>query len=249
MKHRSAALLAALILNIPALLSAADAPVTAAGYWSGAVSLPTQELAVSVELAPAGGAAWQGTIDIPLQGMRGFKLDPVKVDGSNVEFALPGIPGEPRFTGKLAADGKTISGDFSQGGGSLPFRLERKPKPAPQVREPIPARGVPGKGLAGRWLGAISPLPNMELRLSLELTASAAGQTEGVMVSLDQANSRIPVSGVTETDGKVQFETPAVNGAFTGKFNADGSELSGEWSQGGRTTPLVFKRLPAAAAP
>jgi hypothetical protein len=92
-------------------------------------------------------------------------------------------------------------------------------------------------------------MPGVHLRLALELAPDAAGKPVGVVVSLDQGNSRIPVSGLTETDGKVHFETPAVKGSFTGTMNADGSELSGEWSQLGRSTSLVFKRLPAASKP
>ncbi len=229
-----------------AVLPAAEAPATAAGYWEGAVSLPNRELEIRVELARGSGAAWQGMIDIPLQGMRGFKLDAVKVDGVAVEFALPGIPGEPRFAGKLAADGRSIAGEFFQGGGTLPFRVERKVKPAAQPVDETPAKGVPGQGLAGKWRGSIKPLPNMELRLALELTQALGGQPEGVLISLDQGSPRIPVSGLTEKEGAVRFETPQVGGTFEGKFNADGSELAGDWSQGGRSTPLVFKRLPGA---
>lgn len=235
-----------------ALFAADDAPASpsAAGYWEGAITLPNQQqLGVGVELTPAGDSAWQGAIDIPMQGLRGFKLDPVRVDGGTVEFAMSGIPGEPRFTGKLAPDAKTITGDFSQAGNSLPFRLERKLKPAPIAREVVPARGVAGKGLAGNWRGAIVPMPSMELRLGLELTADSAGKLGGVLVSFDQGAARIPISALTETGGKVHFETPSINGAFTGQLTADGAEIAGEWSQSGRGMPLVFKRLPAAAKP
>jgi uncharacterized protein len=238
-----------LCLLSPTIAAAADGPATAAGYWAGAISLPNAELGVGVELAPAGESAWQGTIDIPMQGLRGFKLDPVKVEGAAVEFAMPGIPGEPRFTGKLADDAKTISGNFSQGGGSVPFRLERKPKPAPVAREAVPAKGVPGKGVAGHWRGAIVPMPNVELRLDLELAADGAGKVGGVLVSLDQGNARIPIGSLTETDGKVHFDVPNVGGKFSGELSADGAEIAGEWSQMGRGTPLVFKRLPAATKP
>lgn len=231
-----------------ALLAGADTPASAAGYWEGAIATPNRELEIRIELTPSAGAAWQGTIDIPLQGLRGFKLAPVKVDGSAVEFGLPGVPGEPRFAGKLSADAQRITGEFSQGGGSTAFQLERKVKPAPPPRDETPLRGVPGKGLAGNWRGTLSPLPNVELRLLLELTQAAGGKPEGVLVSLDQGGARIPVTSLSEKDGVVAFETASVGGAFAGKLNAEGSELAGDWSQGGRSTPLVLKRMPAAGA-
>ena len=53
------------------------------------------------------------------------------------------------------------------------------------------------------------------------------------------------IETLTEKEGAVQFDLPRIRGGFTDKLNADGAELAGEWTQGGRTTPLVFKRLPA----
>lgn len=229
-------------------LVAADAPKTPAGYWEGSVALPNMELKIAIELASGSGGTWQGTIDIPMQGMRGFKLDPVKVEGNAVELGLPGVPGDPLFQGKMAPDGKTIVGDFLQGGGQLSFQLERKTtKPAPEPRAEIPARGVPGKGLVGKWRGAIMPQPNIELRGALEVTAGAAGKLEAVFISLDQGNKSIPVQELTEKAGKVHFETPEVEGEFNGQLSADGAEISGDWSQRGLNLPLVLKRLPSAA--
>lgn len=241
---------ALLSLFIPFSVQAADsAATTPAGYWEGEISLPQGPLAIAVELAADAGSTWKGTIDIPMQGMRGFQLDPIKIEGRAVEFSLPGIPGEPHFSGKLAENAATMAGDFSQGGTSIPFHLERKAKPAPSAQDAIPAQGVAGKGLAGNWRGAINPMPHIELRLELELTADAAGKVAGVLISLDQGAGRIPISSLTDEAGKVHFETPSVRGEFTGTMNADGSEIAGEWMQAGRATPLVFKRLPAKSAP
>lgn len=226
-----------------ARLGAAEGAGTPAGYWEGTVSLPQRELEVRVEL-DNGSGGWKGTIDIPMQGLRGFALDRVKVDGASAEFALSTLPGEPRFSGKLAADGKTMEGSFSQGSGSTTFRLERKPKRAPEPRDETPAQGIAGKGLAGRWRGTLKPLPGVELRLVLEVTSPAANQFEGALVSLDQGNARIAATALSEQDGAVRFETPQVSGSYEGKMNADGSEIVGNWSQGGRTSPLVFKRVP-----
>jgi hypothetical protein len=228
-------------------LIAGEVATTAAGYWEGTVTLPNRELEIRVELFSAAGAAGKGTIDIPLQGLRGFVLEPVKIEEGTVAFGLPGLPGEPRFAGKLASDAKTISGDFFQGANTFPFRLERKAKPAPTKLDETPANGVPGKGLAANWRGSIKPMAGMELRLALELTADPAGKLDGVLISLDQGSPRIPVSNISEKEGAVHFETASVNGSFDGKMSADGSEIAGDWTQMGRTTPLVLKRLPAAS--
>jgi len=64
------------------------------------------------------------------------------VKSQTVTFALKGAPGDPRFSGELSADGKTISGTFSQGGGSLPLSLTLK---GPAKFE-IPQKSTPVNG-------------------------------------------------------------------------------------------------------
>lgn len=232
-------------LSLPALTAGAESKVNPAGHWEGAITLPATSLGVRVDLQRAGTQSWQGTIDIPVQGLRGFKLGPVKVEGAAVRFALPGIPGDPQFAGRLAEDGKTISGDFTQSGQKFPFKLERKLASAPAPGE-TPSQGVPGKGLAGHWQGSLKATPVIELRLVLEITNAAAATPAGVMLSVDQGNARIPITALTERNGVIHLETLSVGGVFDGKLNGDGSELGGDWKQGGQTLPLVFKRLAKA---
>jgi CubicO group peptidase (beta-lactamase class C family) len=100
-----------------------------AGRWEGAISLPGAELKIALTLEPAAGGAWSGTIDIPAQGARDLPIGNVRVDGPNVSFDLPGIPGTPSFEGVAAKDGQSISGTFAQGGQSFPFTLRRSVDP------------------------------------------------------------------------------------------------------------------------
>ena len=240
----------ALFLLLLPLACSADSqaalpPPGAVGHWEGAITLPTAALDIRVDLSRSG-ESWQGTIDIPVQGVRGFKLDPVKVEGASVTFAMPGVPGDPRFVGKLAGDANGITGKFTQGGGEFDFRLERK---APTVTEvEPPAAAIPGKGLEGHWQGSLHPTPAIELRLALEIASAKAEKPEGVLISIDQGNARIPISALTEQDGVVHLETKRIGGVFDGKLNGDGSELAGEWKQGPGTLPLVFKRMTKAVS-
>jgi hypothetical protein len=248
MKTPRLLILAALALAAtgPALLSAADAAKTIAGYWAGALSTPRGDLALSVEWVAASDGKWKGTVDCPKQGVRGFAFDTTKISGVAVDFVLTGLPGDPAFNGQLSADGKSITGEAAQGGGTIPFRLERTDKPAPQPDLfAVPAKGEPGKGFAGKWRGSIKPIPGVELRLDLETTAHADGKLSGDVISVDQGSPRLAIESLTEKDSAVQFEVPQVRGSFTGKLSADGSELAGEWTQGNRPTALVFKRLAA----
>jgi CubicO group peptidase (beta-lactamase class C family) len=97
---------------------------TAEGQWAGAVQTPGGGLEVTVDLEETADG-WRGQIDIPAQGAEDLDLAGVAVDGDSVRFSIPGTPGDPTFRGTLSDDGEVLSGDFSQGGQTFPFELER----------------------------------------------------------------------------------------------------------------------------
>lgn len=116
-------LLLLLLSLIPGLARAAET-AAAGGHWEGEINLPqSQMLQVMVDLEEAGGA-WKGTIDIPAQGAKGLPLEQIAVDGAKVRFVITGVPGAPTFDGTI--ENGEIKGTFTQGGGSVPFRLGRQ---------------------------------------------------------------------------------------------------------------------------
>lgn len=114
------ALFAAVVTFWPTVAEAANA----AGKWEGAISLPGAELAIDIDLKVEGGA-WTGDISIPAQGAKDLALTNVTLQGDDVSFELPGVPGTPSFKGRLTAPGDKIAGDFLQGGQTFPFELRR----------------------------------------------------------------------------------------------------------------------------
>jgi uncharacterized protein len=112
-----------LLSLVPGLARAAD-PAAAGGHWEGEISLPNNQLLqIMIDLESADGA-WKGTIDIPSQGAKDLPLEQIAVDGPKVKFVITGVPGAPTFEGTI--DGTEIQGNFTQGGGSVPFRLGRQ---------------------------------------------------------------------------------------------------------------------------
>ena len=104
------------------------------------------------------------------------------------------------------------------------------------------ASGVAGHELTGHWLGSLMAGPGVQLRLTLEITRTAAGKMEGVLTSVDQGNARIPLSALSVKDGVVHLEATSIGAMFDGKLDPAGSEIGGDWKQGGASLPLVFKR-------
>ena len=124
------------------------------GHWVGSIRTPRGSLGITVDLAQPAESPWVGKISIPAQGLKDFVLSDVAVDGDNVSFAMKGVPGSPRFRGRLSKNFDRLSGDFSQGGGQFRFSLERSGDVDPVAvvaQKPTPPQivGVSGKQPGG----------------------------------------------------------------------------------------------------
>jgi uncharacterized protein len=115
-------------------IAAAQSTTGPAGHWEGSIAVPGQPLAIVVDLALKEGQPWVGTISIPAQNLKAFPLSDITVAGNAVGFAMKGVPGDPRFAGTLAADGKSIAGELSQGGGTRAARRSQSPPSRRQAR-------------------------------------------------------------------------------------------------------------------
>jgi len=206
------------------------------GHWVGTLEAGAS-LGVEVDLARQGANAWRGTFSVPAQGQKGIPLSDLRVKDRSVEFAIQGGMGDPRFKGELSADGKTITGTFSQAGGSLPLTLTWKGEP--QFEAPVKNAAV-SKALLGTWEGTLDANGKM-LRLVLTLANGPKGAT-GTLVSVDQNNVEIPVTRITEEGSRVKLVVTMVSGGFEGDVKGD--EIAGTWTQGPGSLPLVFKRKP-----
>lgn len=120
----------------------AGPPPALTGEWNGTIELPGQPLTFGARFAPDG----TGAVDIPAQGATGIVATNVSLNGSAVRFGLAGIPGEPTFTGTLAADGAAITGEFTQGTLKVPFTMVRGALAAParpqEPKAPFPYRST-----------------------------------------------------------------------------------------------------------
>ena len=211
---------------------AAPAP---SGHWEGAIQIPGQELKIEIDLQNSADK-WEGTIAIPAQNLKGFPLSGISVKADSISFAMKGVPGDPVFKGTLSKDSKTISGDFSQGGGTIPFAVTRT---GDAKIDPVPKSTRVTKDLEGSWEGSLD-VDGKILRLILKLANQPNGTATGTLVSVDQGGAEIPVAAVVQTGTQLKVLVPVIVGSYEGELK-DGV-LTGKWTQGPRTWPLVFKR-------
>ena len=207
------------------------------GHWSGSVTLPNQTLAMEVDL-DKGPNGWIGSISIPAQNASGIPLDAIAFTNGKCTFRMKGAPGDPTFTGTLSADGKTMSGDFTQGPGTFPFRLSRTGDP--KVEKAKASQAV-AKEFLGTWEGT---LEGPGLRLVLKMSNDASG-AKAVLVTVDQGGTELPVSAINQKDSKLTLLVNIVGGKYEAEINKEGSELNGRWTQGGNGLPLKLKKAAA----
>jgi hypothetical protein len=235
MTHLFAAqcLLAALLPSIGTIVPQTAAPPS--GHWEGTLQIPGQELKIEIDLASRNDK-WEGTIAIPAQSLKGFPLSAITVKADAVSFAMNGVPGEPRFNGTVSKDGKSLSGDFTQGGGTVPFSVTRTGEP--KIEAP-PKSTIITKDLEGSWEGALD-VNGTRLRLVFKLSNRPEGTATATVVSVDQGGVEIPAAAVVQTGSHLTIVVRQVAGTYEGDLK-DG-QLTGTWTQGPGTLPLVLKR-------
>jgi hypothetical protein len=207
------------------------------GHWSGSVEIPNQTLAMEVDL-DKGPNGWIGSISIPAQNASGIPLDAISFTNGKCTFRVKGAPGDPTFAGTLSADGKTMTGDFTQGPGAFPFKFSRTGDP--KVEE-VKASPKLAKDFLGTWEGTIE---GPGLRVVLKMSNDASG-AKAVLISLDQGGIEIPVSAIDQKDSKLTLQVKIVGGQYEAEINKEGSELNGTWTQGGNGLPLTLKKAAA----
>lgn len=184
-----------------------------AGDWEGTLA---GQLPLVLHLKVEGSGALTATMDSPAQGANGLAGADAKLDGAELSYGIPSVGGT--YTGRVSADGKTISGTWTQQGRSTPLEWKSM-------------AGVKPSAIDGNWAGALDA-GGTTLHLVFHFHTGAGGLVQCTMDSLDQHSMGIPC-GIAKVDGrKVSLDVTVVHGTYLGKMRADGKGIDGTWSQG-----------------
>jgi hypothetical protein len=221
-----------------------QAAPSAAGRWEGAAQIPGHELKLIVDLSDEGGKGWVGSIIVPGFGIKGAQLVDLHVRGGDLAFAIKGALGNERagraeLKAHLTADGK-LSGDFTQGGNSAPFVLEKTG--APQVDLP-PKNTAVSKELEGEWKGDYEMM-GYARHATMKFSNRGADGAALEFVIVGKKVNNVPVSLVTQDENFLTAKSDEFGITFEGRFNEETGEVKGTLSQGPLEAPLLLRRTP-----
>ncbi len=231
-------LLIAALLLVPAPSLRAQTAVDPSGHWEGAVQAPEMEVKIEIDLAKNSKGDLAGTFSNPAQNLKGLLLANFAVDGRSVSFQIKGsAPADRTFKGALSADGTSMSGEYTQGGYTIPFSMTRTGDP----RIEPPAKSAPiGKELEGTWNSTLE-VKGIQRRLVLTMSNQPDGTATGTFVNVDEG-LEIPIATITQNASSVTLDVKAVGGSYSGALNPEGTELVGTWTQGPAALPLTSPR-------
>lgn len=201
------------------------------GRWEGPVTLGNGMKITAVFRATTRDGKTTVVFDSPDQGAKDMPAT-AKREGDTITFEIP--QAMVVYTAKLSADGKTLTGDLVQGGGSIPVTMTQKPASA---AAPMTTPAV--AGLDGAWEG---PIETPVAALGVIVRVSTAGGKTTTLMDVPMQNaSNIPVLAKREGQ-KVTLEVPGIGGVFSGELSADGKTLTGVWDQLGQSLRLTLQK-------
>jgi len=209
-------------------------PPTLEGRWTASLEAGEAILHLVLHISKAEDGSLKATIDSLDQGVYGIEVTSFTQKDSILQFNVSSVGAS--FEGKIAADRRTIEGDWMQGSASLPLIFHRQPAGA--------GAKSPSDSIAsaeGVWQGALEG-NGMRLRLQLHVAHDDQWQLVAALDSPDQGVSGLPAIKVSQKDAVFHFEIPVVNGVYDGTLNSAKSAITGTWAQNDAERKLVFQR-------
>ncbi len=107
-------------------------------------------------------------------------------------------------------------------------------------------KAATNKGIGGSWEAALKVTPQIELRITLDLKAGSNGSLSGDWASPDEALKNLPFDSLAFKNGVLTFNAKFSDANYKGTLNKAATEITGTWTQRGKTYPMTFKRFDPA---
>lgn len=138
--------------------------------------------------------------------------------GQSLNFTIPSV--NAAWKGTISMDGSSLSGTWTQKGGSwfLDF-VRQKFVPA---SKPSPVDGI--------WLGEISVAANVSTRVQVVVKSDSDGRESCTTDALDTYDMDLQCAKVAFARDNFSFDIPAIGEHWAGKLSPDGKLLTGNLS-------------------
>jgi hypothetical protein len=226
----SVSLLAAVLLLAPGALFAQQGAPT--GHWEGRFTGPNGDVAVQVDLSVNTQGALVGML--ATGDVQGVPLSHVAVEDRVVRFEIPSAGA--RFSGRWAADGRSIAGEFVNAAGAAPSVLTRTGDA--RVAAAIRSAAI-GSELEGSWHGTLE-VEGRKKRLVLQMANQPDGTSIGTIVSVDDGSIELPVT-LVQKGASLTVEVKLNGGIYAAALTGPG-ELAGTYTERGAQFPLTLRR-------
>lgn len=110
------------------------------GHWEGALTYSGSKIRLAFNIEEQNGDL-KATLDSPDQGARGIPIEKVRFQDDSLYLVLPQLGAS--YEGRLTQNGKTLEGQWKQGGISLPLTMERSEGGITIRRPQLPTEPVP----------------------------------------------------------------------------------------------------------
>jgi hypothetical protein len=204
----------------------------AEGRWEGVARLPGGPAPVVIDLAPQG-AGWAGAVTLPGRGVSGTRLRTIERAADGALRAT--LPEGTTFELRLGGDGRSLEGQFRQGGHSAALLLTRSG--AAQLGA-LPPTVALAPSLAGTWRGRYDiGFGLREVTLRIAPPASASMSIVGrrtVEVSFDEVRQVGALVMLRAHEADITIEAPWAEAAQ--------GMLTAVWLQGPFESALRLQR-------
>src|SRR5215469_651289 len=207
------------------------------GDWQGTLNTGMGDLRLVLHLAKAGDGSLTATLDSVDQGANGIPVKSATLKDSKLKLDVEAVHGT--YEGSVAADGKSISGTWSQG---KPLPLEFKRAAAPIKTEHKAAKP---SDIDGSWAGTLDT-GMAKLRVVFHIVNTEDGLI-ATMDSPDQDTKNVPTTSCSRDGAILKIDAKNISASFEGKIAADLQSMDGTFTQMGTPHPLLLKKVKGQA--
>ncbi len=225
----------------PVVTKAAASQIT--GPWFGTATVQNSPATMQLRIKADDKGVLSGTAAIPDRGMTEVPLSNLEFSNDELTFRIDRI--NAPYKGKLANG--VVTGKLALTGPGIPPEGLTLNFKRGEFQAPVHALKITSEQFAklnGRWNGKLEITNPAGAKVSLSIVmrfnTNANGQFIGMLDSPDQKAENIPITEATFTGDTVSLKVQIVNGEFKGTVSD--KALTGTWTQGPNTNPLVLTK-------